>query len=124
MDHDFLIIGAGPAGLQIGFFLQKAGCDYAILEGRDRAGEFFVEFPRHRKLLSINKVYTGYDDRQSQLRYDWNSLLCDDDEMNFTKYTKEYYPDSHDYARYLRDYAKQFELNIEYGCQIANVARA
>lgn len=29
---DYLVIGAGPAGLQIGYFLARAGRDYQILE--------------------------------------------------------------------------------------------
>ena len=30
---DYLVIGAGPAGLQLGYFLERAGRDYWILEG-------------------------------------------------------------------------------------------
>jgi cation diffusion facilitator CzcD-associated flavoprotein CzcO len=29
---DYLVIGAGPAGLQLGYFLDRAGRDYLILE--------------------------------------------------------------------------------------------
>jgi cation diffusion facilitator CzcD-associated flavoprotein CzcO len=29
---DYLIIGGGPAGIQLGYFLQKNGSDYLILE--------------------------------------------------------------------------------------------
>ena len=29
---DYLVIGAGPAGLQLGYFLARAGRDYQILE--------------------------------------------------------------------------------------------
>ena len=56
MDH--LVIGAGPADLQFGYFLQHAGRDYVILEAGS-TGTFFRIFPRHRSLISINKPHTG-----------------------------------------------------------------
>ena len=39
---DYLVIGAGPAGLQLGHFLERAGRDYLILEGGPGAGSFFA----------------------------------------------------------------------------------
>lgn len=38
--HDYIIVGAGPAGLQLGYFLQKAGRDYVILEKTNISGEY------------------------------------------------------------------------------------
>lgn len=32
IEHDYCVIGAGPAGLQIGYFLHKAHRNYVILE--------------------------------------------------------------------------------------------
>lgn len=61
MEHfTYMIIGAGPAGLQMGYYLQQHGTSYVIFEQADQAGRFFTTYPRHRKLLSINKIYTGY----------------------------------------------------------------
>src|SRR6267142_847174 len=73
-NFDYLIIGAGPGGLQLGYFLQKAGRNYVILEANRGPGSFFKTFPRHRTLISSNKVYTGFDDPELNLRFDWNSL--------------------------------------------------
>ena len=53
---DYLIIGAGPAGLQLGYFLQRAGSNYLVLEAAETAGSFYRKFPRHRKLISINRM--------------------------------------------------------------------
>ena len=39
--HDSLILGAGPAGLQLAYFLAKRQRDYVVLEATDRAGAFF-----------------------------------------------------------------------------------
>ena len=55
---DNIILGAGPAGLQMAYYLEKKGEDYLILERAGHAGAFFDRQPRHRRLLSINKRYT------------------------------------------------------------------
>src|SRR5436190_20460798 len=73
--YDYVIVGAGPAGLQLAYFLEKAGRSYQVLESGPRPGTFFETFPRHRTLISINKVYTGREDPEFNLRHDWNSLL-------------------------------------------------
>jgi len=36
--HDYIVVGAGPGGLQLGYFLERAGRDYVILERADKAG--------------------------------------------------------------------------------------
>ena len=61
-DYEYLILGAGPAGLQLAYYFERDGIDYQILEGGSKAGAFFDVHPRHRKLISINKVYNGTDE--------------------------------------------------------------
>jgi ribulose 1,5-bisphosphate synthetase/thiazole synthase len=38
---DYCIVGAGPGGLQMGYFFQKAGRDYVIFEKSNVSGQFF-----------------------------------------------------------------------------------
>ena len=47
--YDYIVIGAGPAGLQLGYYLQKMGCSYIILEREDKAGAFFEQFRGYNK---------------------------------------------------------------------------
>src|SRR5215467_8732074 len=75
--YENVIVGAGPAGLQMGYHLQRAGRSYLILEAGERAGTFFERFPRHRTLLSINKRFNRYPEPEFNLRHDWNSILSD-----------------------------------------------
>lgn len=74
---DHCIIGAGPGGVQLGFFLQQANRNYVILERGSLAASFFDTYPRHRNLISINKKSTPRHGRHPdfRLRHDWNSLL-------------------------------------------------
>lgn len=120
---DYLVIGAGPAGLQLGYFLTQTGHDYRILEAGPTPGTFFRRFPRHRRLISINKPHTGWDDSELNLRTDWNSLLSDDPRLRFTRYSERYFPDAADLVRYLGDFAEAFALPIEYDTRVVRVTR-
>src|SRR5262249_32332615 len=121
--RDYLIIGAGPAGLQLGYFLARAGRDYQILEAGPAPGMVFRTFPRHRRLISNNKPHTGWDDPEMNLRMDWNSLLSEDPRLLFTRYTERYFPDADDLVRYLRDFAEAFQLQIKYNTRVTRVRR-
>jgi thioredoxin reductase len=120
---EYLIVGAGPAGLQLGHHLARAGRDYAILEAGPAPGTFFRTFPRHRRLISINKPHTGWSDPELNLRMDWNSLLSDDPRLLFTRYTERYLPHADDMVRYLADYARRTGLRIAFDTRVSAVAR-
>jgi len=120
---DYLIIGAGPAGLQLGYFLEKANRDYLILEAGEKPGTFFKKYPIHRKLISINKVYTGYDNPEINLRWDWNSLLSDSEEMLFKNYSKRYFPNADRLVEYLNDFANHFNIKISYDTKIVKISK-
>ncbi len=120
---DYLIIGAGPAGLQLGYFLEQAGRDYLILEAGAQPGTFFTQYPRHRTLISINKPHTGVDDPEMNLRMDWNSLLSDDPSLRFTQYSAKYFPPAAEMVRYLADFASVSRLRIQYNTRVHRISR-
>ncbi|MFD0686096.1 NAD(P)-binding domain-containing protein [Actinomadura fibrosa] len=120
---DYLVIGAGPAGLQLGYFLEQAGRSYSILEAASAPGAFFGTFPRHRRLISINKRHNGTEDPELNLRMDWNSLLSDDPDLLFTRYSDRYFPHADDMVRYLADFASAWRLRISYGTRAVRVTR-
>nr|XP_010958674.1 FAD-dependent oxidoreductase domain-containing protein 2 [Camelus bactrianus] len=119
--RDYCVLGAGPAGLQMAYFLQRAGRDYVVFERAPGPGSFFTRFPRHRKLLSINKRYTGKANAEFNLRHDWNSLLSHDPQLLFRHYSSAYFPDAGDMVRYLRDFADKLGLPVLYNTTIAHV---
>ncbi|GAA0527699.1 NAD(P)-binding domain-containing protein [Paractinoplanes ferrugineus] len=118
MTHDYLIIGAGPAGLQLASLLDRDGHDYLVLEAGPSAGTFFRTYPRHRQLISINKVWTGSDDPEFNLRSDWNSLL---DTRSFRDYSSAYFPAADDLVRYLGDVAA--DLRIRFDTRVTRISR-
>jgi thioredoxin reductase len=120
---DYLIVGAGPAGLQLGYFLARANREFLILEGGPAPGTFFRTFPRHRKLISINKPHTGWDDPELNLRMDWNSLLSEDPDLLFARYSPRYFPPADDLVRYLEDFASAHRLPIRTNTRVSSISR-
>lgn len=122
-----VIVGAGPAGLQLAYYLEKAGRDYVVLEKSAAAGNSFTYYPRHRNLISINKVYTGETGYDKNMRWDWNSLLTDEEDVKkqplFSSYTEDYFPSADHLVQYLKDFAKAFALKISYGQEVSQITK-
>lgn len=119
--RDYCVLGAGPAGLQMAYFLQRAARDYVVFERASGPGSFFTRYPRHRKLISINKRHTGRTNAEFNLRHDWNSLLSHDPRLLFRRYSQAYFPDAGDMVRYLGDFAGRLGLRVRYNTTIAHV---
>ena len=127
VNYEYLILGAGPAGLQMGHHLSRAGHSYLILEAGDTPGTFFKTFPRHRTLLSSNKVYTGSDGPRAQpplrlelaARRGRQGARC-----VFTRYSRDYFPPADELVRYLADYAEFYGLNVRCNTRVLRVERS
>lgn len=121
--RQYVIVGAGPAGLQLSYFLQQAGADYLTLERADTPASFFQRFPRHRRLISLNKVHTRSTDPEIRLRWDWNSLLNDPAELLFPSFSQEYLPHADDLVRYLAEFQRVHGLAVRYGVTVTRIQR-
>lgn len=119
----FIILGAGPGGLQMGYFMAQAARDYLILEKCDVAGAAFALKPRHGKLISINKKFNFFEEEEFNWRHDWNSLLSDEPSMRFPRYSDDLFPDAATLQQYLQDFAAYFGLNIAYQVTVTHIAR-
>ena len=113
MEYDNIIVGAGPAGLQLAYYFEKNNITYLILEKNNSCGEFFNNYPVSNKLISLNKKYTGETNPDFNLRHDWNSLLNDENFL-FTDITDELYPEAQHLYNYLNEFAKKFNIKINF----------
>jgi thioredoxin reductase len=121
--HEYIVLGAGPAGLQVGYFLHRGRHDVLLLERGDAPGTFFQRYPRHRRLISINKVHTGITDPETNLRWDWNSLLSDFQGPVFSECSTDYFPSADAMLVYLAEFARRHELPIRYRTEIDRIQR-
>ena len=110
--HKYCVIGAGPAGVQLGhFFLTAdgddgAGRDFVLLEREPASGSFFKQYPVHRVLNSINRRFTRSGDLEFNLRHDWNSLLGSERTVGlFTSWSEEYWPPADRLVEYINAFA-------------------
>jgi hypothetical protein len=105
--HSTCIVGAGPAGVQLGHLLQQAGRSFVIFERGARAATFFQKFPIHRQLNSINRRQTRMmpgEDPEFDLRHDHNSLLGDH-VTGMPGRTEEYWVPADTLVDYMNDFA-------------------
>ena len=105
--HDYCIIGAGPAGLQLAHLLEtvpSGARDYVVFDQAAAPGSFFATYPRHRKLISINKRHTGKTNGDFNMRHDWNSLLPRraNASLAFKNFDRKYFPHADSMVDYLQ----------------------
>ncbi|CAK9064305.1 unnamed protein product [Durusdinium trenchii] len=123
------IVGAGPAGLQLGHFLSQDTSeilrDFVIFEKSSSAGSFFRRFPIHRMLISLNKRNVARGGMDFRMRHDWNSLLGADTLgiAPMTARTTELYPHADVLVQYLRDYAVHLSGHIRFNTKVVRLSR-
>jgi putative flavoprotein involved in K+ transport len=103
MLYDAIVIGAGQAGLAGGYYLQKAGLDFLILEASD---EPVGSWPHYYDSLVLN----------SPARYSSLPGLPFPDQP-------DRYPARDDVVAYLRRYAAHFDLPIMTRTRVSNIER-
>jgi putative flavoprotein involved in K+ transport len=103
-DEQVVIVGAGPAGLSAGAALKRRGVGSVILE---RDGEIGARWARRYDRLRLHTVrrFSGLAHRPPPRRL--GRYVAKDD-----------------YARYLRDYGRAFDLDVRLGEAVSRVRRA
>lgn len=98
-----VVLGAGPAGLSVGYELSRRGIDFVILEKGDLPGESFSHYPRNIFFGPwLNNTLPG-----SKVPWSW-------------KLRRSTQPA---YTWYLGEYARHYRLPIDYQQEVVRVLR-
>jgi len=120
--HKYIVVGAGPGGVQAGYFLEKRQRDYVVLEKTEGVAAFFRHYPVTRRLNSFNKKNNYFEDDEFNMRSDWNSLLSDE-KIRFPKYTDDLYPAADLVVQYLHDFAVETGIKIRYSTGVTYIEK-
>ncbi|MFV2062467.1 MAG: NAD(P)-binding domain-containing protein [Chloroflexota bacterium] len=76
-DYGVIVVGSGPGGLQVSYYLSRLGIDHAVISADPAPGGMFRQFPFFQRLLSWTKPHArpAHDTREYE-RYDFNSLIA------------------------------------------------
>ena len=100
--------------------IQRFGCT-SYVHFLSVPGHFFTKYPRHDRLISINKRHTGKTNKEFNMRHDWNSLLSDDDSMLMKEYSREFFPPKSTLVKYLNDYQQRFGIKVQHNTEVRDV---
>ena len=100
---DFIIIGAGQAGLAMAYYLKKKNADYLIVDANEETGAPWI------KRWDSLKLFTPSE---------FNNLPG----MDFP-HEKGYYADKYEVANYLKSYVAKFEIPIEFNQKITGLKK-
>jgi thioredoxin reductase len=128
-----VIIGGGPAGLNMALEFSKRGIEYILLEASNSVGGQWGRFPICGQLISLNKKYVPGDDHTYRMRYDWHTLSTitaedakADPKLLFPEWTSEHWPSALIYREYLQYVARRMGLfdNIRLNSRVRTVSRS
>lgn len=100
---DFIIIGAGQAGLSIAYYLKKQNANYLIIDANSETGAPWL------KRWDSLKLFTPSE---------FNNLPG----MRFP-HQKGHYANKHEVANYLKAYVKKFDIPIEFNQRIDHLKK-
>ena len=76
-EYGVVVVGSGPGGLQVSYYLSRLGIDHAVISADPAPGGMFRQFPFFQRLLSWTKPHArhAHGSREYE-RYDFNSLVA------------------------------------------------
>jgi thioredoxin reductase len=114
-----VVVGSGPGGLQISYFLSQLGIGHAALSADPVPGGMFRRYPLFQRLITWSKPHAPADRGTRPYGwYDWNSLLADEplhlalvpEFMDGTSY----FPSRLEMERGLTAFAKRARVQVRY----------
>ena len=119
--YPLLVVGSGPGALQLTYCLTRLGVQHAVISADDTPGGMFRKWPIFQRMLSWTKPFADREKAtKAYERFDWNSLLSDDEELRAIMPTvmdgTSYFPSRPEMERGLVTFAERANLRVRYGC--------
>lgn len=128
-EYPIVIVGSGPGGLQMSYFLSALGLRHAVISADPGPGGMFRQFPLFQKLNSWSKPYPPVAPTSRHYAwYDWNSLLADDAAQHVLVPEfmdgSTYFPTREQMELGLVTFAERAAIAVRYGCRWESTRRA
>ena len=126
--YPLVVVGSGPGGLQLSYFLRRLGVEHAVVSADPGPGGMFLRYPLFQRLNTWSKPYAVPERRTRPYEwYDWNSLVADEPEhrslvLEFMDGTS-YFPARHEMAAGLAAFADRAGIRVRYDCQWESTRR-
>ncbi len=127
-DYPVLVVGSGPGGLQVAYFLSRYGIGHAVISADPGPGGMFRRWPFFQRLLSWTKPYAPADRRSREFeRWDWNSLLATEPELRglqaeFMDGSSDF-PSRPEMEANLGAFAERAGIAVRFGCSWESTRR-
>ncbi|MEA2537536.1 MAG: hypothetical protein QOF11_1770 [Chloroflexota bacterium] len=128
-DYPVVVVGSGPGGLQASYSLRSLGVPHALLSADAAPGGMFQRWPFFQRLLSWTKPFAPEPRRtRAYERYDWNSLIPDDDahrsiQVELMDPSTSYFPSRPEMEASIAAFATRTNLAVRYGCRWESTRR-
>ncbi|MGH2454160.1 MAG: NAD(P)-binding domain-containing protein [bacterium] len=120
--YPLLVVGSGPGGLQLTYFLRRWGVPHAVISADEEPGGMFRRLPLFERLITWSKRHPPVSpEARSYEWYDWNTLLAE--EMSHRALLPEFmdgtsiFPSRSEMEQALVAFAARTEVQIRYGCR-------
>jgi thioredoxin reductase len=127
-DYPIVVVGSGPGGLQVSYYLTRMGVEHAVVSADPGPGGMFRRFPFFQRLLSWTKPYTAWPrDSREYERYDWNSLVAFEPEHRAIMPTlmdgSSDFPSRPEMEEGIRLFAERTGLRVQYDTEWQGTSR-